>query len=207
MQNRALRIVSGLGGVVAILAITPSIVGAQEVYEPTTQDILNNIWVFMAGVLVFFMQAGFALVEAGLTRAKNVVNIFAKNIADAIVGVLAFFACGFAFAYGGDGNDIIGFGGFFLSGGDAFGIAEEGALSLSTRLLLPVGVRRHGGHDRLGRDGRAHEVHVVPDVLGRDVCGDLPDRRALDLGRRPHRPNPGTATPSSPTSPAPASST
>ena len=132
MQNRALRIVSGLGGVVAILAITPSIVGAQEVYEPTTQDILNNIWVFMAGVLVFFMQAGFALVEAGLTRAKNVVNIFAKNIADAIVGVLAFFACGFAFAYGGDGNDIIGFGGFFLSGGDAFGIAEEGALSLST---------------------------------------------------------------------------
>ena len=82
MRKRALRIISGLGGVVAILAITPSI-GFAQAYEPTTQDILNNIWVFMAGVLVFFMQAGFALVEAGLTRAKNVVNIFAKNMADA----------------------------------------------------------------------------------------------------------------------------
>lgn len=123
---------SGLGGVVAILAVTPSIVGAQaEEYVPTTADVLNNIWVFIAGVLVFFMQAGFALVEAGLTRAKNVVNIFAKNIADAVIGVLAFFACGFALAYGGDG-DFIGTSGFFLSGGDAFGIAEEGALSLST---------------------------------------------------------------------------
>ena len=131
MRKRALRIISGLGGVVAVLAITPSVGFAQEVYEPTTQDILNNIWVFIAGVLVFFMQAGFALVEAGLTRAKNVVNIFAKNLADAVVGVLAFFACGFAIAYGGDG-DFVGTTGFFLSGGDAFGIAEEGALSLST---------------------------------------------------------------------------
>ncbi len=131
MRTRALRIISGLGGVVAILAITPSLGLAQEAYEPTTQDVLNNIWVFIAGVLVFFMQAGFALVEAGLTRAKNVVNIFAKNLSDAIVGVLAFFACGFAFAYGGDGT-WIGDSLFFLSGGDAFGIAEEGALSLST---------------------------------------------------------------------------
>jgi len=130
VRKRALRIISGLGGVVAILAITPSL-GFAQAYEPTTQDVLNNIWVFIAGVLVFFMQAGFALVEAGLTRAKNVVNIFAKNMADAVVGVLAFFACGFAFAYGGDG-DFIGTSGFFLSGGDAFGIAEEGALSLST---------------------------------------------------------------------------
>ena len=124
---------SGLA-VVAVLAITPSTAFGQE-YEATTQDILNNIWVFLAGVLVFFMQAGFALVEAGLTRAKNVVNIFAKNIADAVVGVLAFFACGYAFAYGGDGT-IIGDSAFFLSGGDAFGIAEEGALSLSTDFFL-----------------------------------------------------------------------
>ncbi len=130
MRNRALRIISGMGGVVAVLAITPSTAFGQE-YEATTQDVLNNIWVFLAGVLVFFMQAGFALLEAGLTRAKNVVNIFAKNIADAIVGVLAFFAVGFAFAYGGDGW-FIGTEGYFLSGGDAFGIGEEGALSLST---------------------------------------------------------------------------
>jgi ammonia channel protein AmtB len=64
--------------------------------------------VFIAGVLVFFMQAGFALVEAGLTRAKNVVNIFAKNMADAIVGILAFFAVGYAFAFGGGDGWFIG---------------------------------------------------------------------------------------------------
>ena len=68
MRNRALRIVSGLGGVIAILAISPSVGFAQD-YVPTAQDYLNNLWVFIAGVLVFFMQAGFALVEACLTRA------------------------------------------------------------------------------------------------------------------------------------------
>jgi ammonium transporter, Amt family len=72
------------------LALMPSSVFAQD--GPSTQDYLNNIWVFIAGILVFFMQAGFALVEAGLTRAKNVVNIFAKNMADAIIGITAWFA-------------------------------------------------------------------------------------------------------------------
>ncbi len=133
MRKRALRIVSGLGGVVAILAITPSVGFAQD-YVPTTQDYLNNIWVFIAGVLVFFMQAGFALVEAGLTRAKNVVNIFAKNMADAIVGILAFFATGFAFAFGGDGW-FIGTDGFFLEGLDLAAI-PEGGLSPATTFFF-----------------------------------------------------------------------
>ena len=133
MRKRALRIVSGLGGVVAILAITPSVGFAQD-YVPTTQDYLNNIWVFIAGVLVFFMQAGFALVEAGLTRAKNVVNIFAKNMADAIVGILAFFATGFAFAFGGDGW-FIGTDGFFLDGLDLAAI-PEGGLSPATTFFF-----------------------------------------------------------------------
>jgi len=133
VRKRALRIVSGLGGVVAILAITPSLGFAQD-YVPTTQDYLNNLWVFMAGVLVFFMQAGFALVEAGLTRAKNVVNIFAKNMADAIVGILAFFATGFAFAFGGDGW-FMGTEGFFLDGLDMAAI-PEGGLSPATTFFF-----------------------------------------------------------------------
>ena len=57
---------------------------------------MDNLWVFIAGILVFFMQAGFALVEAGLTRSKNVANIMAKNIADMCIGVLAFYAVGYA---------------------------------------------------------------------------------------------------------------
>ena len=133
MRKRALRIVSGLGGVVTILAITPSVGFAQE-YIPTTQDYLNNLWVFIAGVLVFFMQAGFALVEAGLTRAKNVVNIFAKNMADAIVGILAFFASGYALSFGGDGW-FMGTEGFFLDGLDMAAI-PEGGLSPATTFFF-----------------------------------------------------------------------
>lgn len=128
MRKHALRIISGLGGVAAIIAITPSSVLAQD--GPTTQDYLNNLWVFIAGVLVFFMQAGFALVEAGLTRAKNVVNIFAKNMADACLGITAWFATGYAFAFGGDGR-LIGTDGFFLAGEDMATIPSEG-LSVAT---------------------------------------------------------------------------
>ena len=134
MRNRALRIVSGLGGVVAILAITPSVGFAQD-YVPTAQDYLNNIWVFIAGVLVFFMQAGFALVEAGMTRAKNVVNIFAKNMTDAIVGILAFFATGWAFAFGESGGWFIGTDNFFLQGLDLAAI-PEGGLSPGTSFFF-----------------------------------------------------------------------
>ncbi len=134
MRKRALRIASGLGGVVAILAITPSVGFAQD-YVPTTQDYLNNIWVFIAGVLVFFMQAGFALVEAGLTRAKNVVNIFAKNMTDAIVGILAFFATGWAFAFGESGGWFIGTSNFFLQDLDLAAI-PEGGLSPATSFFF-----------------------------------------------------------------------
>ncbi|MGA9276543.1 MAG: ammonium transporter [Ilumatobacter sp.] len=130
MRKRALRIISGLGGVVALLAIAPSVGYAQEATE--VQAILDNIWVFIAGCLVFFMQAGFALVEAGLTRAKNVVNIFAKNMADAIIGILAFFASGYALAFGG-GNDFFGDTGFFLNGlGDINELGSSGVINLST---------------------------------------------------------------------------
>ena len=96
MNSRALRIISGLGGTAALIALTPSIGFAEELTPESVQIVLNNIWVFIAGILVFFMQAGFALLEAGLTRAKNVVNIFAKNMADAVIGILAFFATGYA---------------------------------------------------------------------------------------------------------------
>ena len=128
MRKRALRIISGLGGVAAILAITPSSVLAQD--GPSTQDYLNNLWVFTAGILVFFMQAGFALVEAGMTRAKNVVNIFAKNMADACLGITAWFATGYAIAFGGGGK-WLGDSAFFLADQDMAAI-PEGGLSVAT---------------------------------------------------------------------------
>ena len=72
-----------------------------------TQMILDNIFVFVAAVLVLFMQAGFAMVEAGLTRAKNVGNILMKNLMDLSVGVLVFALVGYHIAY--SGADWLGF--------------------------------------------------------------------------------------------------
>jgi ammonium transporter, Amt family len=130
VRNRALRIVSGLGGVTALVALMPGTALAQE--APEVQAVLDNIWVFIAGCLVFFMQAGFALVEAGLTRAKNVVNIFAKNMADAIIGILAFFATGYALAFS-SGNDFFGTdgGSFFMNDLDINALGGSGVINLS----------------------------------------------------------------------------
>jgi Amt family ammonium transporter len=78
--------------------------------------LLASLWLIVAGCLVFLMQAGFALVEAGLTRGKNIGNIMAKNLADMAIGALAFWAVGFGFAFGSDGGSLIGTDNFFLSG-------------------------------------------------------------------------------------------
>ncbi len=87
-----------------------------ELTAEAVQATLDNIWVFIAGILVFLMQAGFGLVEAGLTRAKNVANIMAKNLADMSVGALAFWAIGYGIAFGGDSGSLFGTDLFFLDG-------------------------------------------------------------------------------------------
>ena len=104
------------------------------------QAILDNVWVFIAGILVFLMQAGFAFVEAGLTRAKNVANIMAKNLADVAIGVVAFFAVGYAFAFGGDGT-WIGTELFFLGSSEGLfeiGGSGVGNLTIATFFFFQV---------------------------------------------------------------------
>jgi Amt family ammonium transporter len=82
----------------------------------------DYLWTLIAAILVFFMQAGFALVEAGFTRAKNAINIFMKNLMDFSIGSLAFWAVGFGLMFGVSKTGWIGTSGFFLSdwapGGD-----------------------------------------------------------------------------------------
>jgi len=77
---------------------------------------INGLWVLIAGVLCFLLQAGFGLLEAGSVRAKNAKNIMIKNLLDAAVAALAYWAVGFAFAYGEGGNPFIGLSFFFLKG-------------------------------------------------------------------------------------------
>jgi ammonium transporter, Amt family len=82
------------------------------------QVAINSIWVLVAGVLVMFMQAGFAFLEIGFSRGKNVGTIVAKILLNFGIAALAFWAIGFAFAFG-EGNEILGTSGFFLAGSDA----------------------------------------------------------------------------------------
>ena len=70
---------------------------------PTAADVqtnLNVVWTLLGGILVFVMQAGFALVETGFTRAKNAANIMMKNLMDFAVGSLAFYVLGAALMFG-----------------------------------------------------------------------------------------------------------
>ena len=81
---------------------------------------LDTMWVLIAAFLVFFMQAGFGMVEAGFIRAKNTCNILTKNFLDFCMASLGFFIFGYAIMFGA-GNGFMGFKGWFLVG------AESGA--------------------------------------------------------------------------------
>ena len=87
----------------------------------------NYVWTLVAAALVFFMQAGFALVETGFTRAKNAINIMMKNLMDFSMGSLAYWALGFGLMFGISKSGWIGTSGFFLSdfkvGGDPWVLA------------------------------------------------------------------------------------
>ncbi|MBC8472497.1 MAG: ammonium transporter [Planctomycetes bacterium] len=76
---------------------------------------INIVWTCIAAFLVFFMQAGFAMVEAGFTRAKNAVNILMKNLMDFSVGTIAFFLIGFGLMFG-KSNGLFGTTLFGMSG-------------------------------------------------------------------------------------------
>lgn len=75
--------------------------------------LMNVMWTMIGAVLVYFMQAGFAMCEAGFTRAKNSGNILMKNMLDFVLGSLFFFIFGFAIMHGTDWNGIVGIKGFF----------------------------------------------------------------------------------------------
>jgi Amt family ammonium transporter len=86
----------------------------------TVQKNMDIVWTCVASFLVFFMQAGFAMVESGFTRAKNTVNIMMKNLMDFSIGSIVFFLFGFGLMFGAT-NGLFGTTHFALSGTDVTG--------------------------------------------------------------------------------------
>lgn len=82
----------------------------EEVVKGITEinGVLDIMWILIAGILVFFMQAGFTLVETGFTRSKNTINIIMKNLMDLCIGSIGFWLIGYALMYGDDISGIIG---------------------------------------------------------------------------------------------------
>lgn len=103
--------------------------------------ILDTMWVLFTGMLVFFMNLGFALVESGFARSKNTVNILSKNFIVFAVSSLAFWVIGWGFMFG-DGNGFLGLSGILgLGGADnspATGDAYSGVYSSISWATVPL---------------------------------------------------------------------
>ncbi len=89
--------------------------GAQTLIDDPGAPV-DYVWILIAAFLVMFMQPGFAMLEAGVSRAKNVTNVLMKNLVDYSVGSLAFFAVGFGLMMGTSAYMLVGTDGFFLAG-------------------------------------------------------------------------------------------
>jgi len=99
-----------------LFVATPA--AAQEISAAELKVALDTVWTLLTAFLVFFMNLGFALVESGLCRAKNTVNILAKNYIVFSVSSVAFLLIGFGLMFG-DGNGLVGTSGlWFVSGAD-----------------------------------------------------------------------------------------
>ncbi|MFH1061891.1 MAG: ammonium transporter [Candidatus Omnitrophota bacterium] len=100
--------------VLSIFLISPLVFAADTSMAEVVRG-LDTVWVLIAAFLVFFMQAGFGMVEAGFIRAKNTCNILTKNFLDFCMASIGFFVFGYAIMFG-TGNGFIGTQGWCLSG-------------------------------------------------------------------------------------------
>jgi len=113
----------GLFAVIMVMMMAPGMLGthamaAPEVYTPHEVSVINTIntvWTLVAAFLVFGMQAGFVMLEAGFARKKETVNILVECILDTAICGISFWAIGYAFMFS-HGNGFIGMNWFFLHG-------------------------------------------------------------------------------------------
>ena len=155
------KIVGAAFAVLAVKAIgaylfTPAFAEGTPPEPPPFISPINTMWTLFAAFLVFFMQAGFMVLEAGFARTRETVNVLLEGIVDTCLCGILFCAWGFAFMFGA-GNGFIGHAVLLPAEGartptGRTGVADPGVLA------LPVRLRRHLQHDHLGRHGRPHRL-------------------------------------------------
>ncbi|MGH2712781.1 MAG: ammonium transporter [Solirubrobacteraceae bacterium] len=121
------------GAALATLALPGAALAQDEPSITTVVDELNVTWILVAAVLVMFMQAGFAFLEIGFSRGKNVGMGIAKIVVNFSLGTIAWWACGFALAFGG-GGWLFGDSGFFFSSGGT--LAGEEIVGSTSAFML-----------------------------------------------------------------------
>nr|WP_206812338.1 ammonium transporter [Paradesulfitobacterium ferrireducens] len=109
------KIISG-GALTCLLLSIPTVALAADPTAESNAIAIDTVWTLITGFLVFFMQAGFAMVETGFTRAKNAGNIIMKNLMDFAVGSLIYWLVGFAIMFGADKAGLFGTTGFGTTG-------------------------------------------------------------------------------------------
>ncbi len=102
-----------------VLIFSPAMPVLAEAEMPS-KEAIDAIWLAMAAALVFFMQAGFALLESGLARTKNCINVVMKNYTDVCIGSVFFWLVGFGLMFGANPTGWFGTSGFALHGGESW---------------------------------------------------------------------------------------
>jgi Amt family ammonium transporter len=194
-----------------LLALYPSVMFSQGA-APATPDLstqvselstklantkvaMDTVWVLITAFLVFWMNAGFALVESGMCRVKNAVNILSKNFIVFALSSLAFYVLGWGVMFG-DGNGFMGLKGLFMlsgadnspaTGSDYMGVYTAinwTGVPLYAKFFLSAGICRYRRHHRIRLRGRAREISQLYSVLAVACRCCLSHHRSLDLGWR-----------------------
>lgn len=119
----------------ALLFFLVLLIASPAYAAPTTESLqlsVDLVWVMVAAFLVFFMHAGFAMVESGFTRAKNSLNIIMKNFLTISIGPILFFLVGYGIMFGTSGGSFIGTDGWLLTGVDDIGFFVFQAMFVAT---------------------------------------------------------------------------
>jgi len=141
-----MKLWKALGSVVLVLAtgLVPRLVFAEDPSPIELKVMIDSVWVMVAGMMVFFMNTGFAMLEAGLCQSKNCVNILAKNFAVFAMASISFWVIGWGLMFG-DGSSLVGQQGLFmLHGADnspLTGDAYQGVYSSIAWAGVPIYVK------------------------------------------------------------------